>query len=127
MKTKLLNEHSPTLNPTVPVGVSRKTVRERAVALAEIDGRTGPDVGKSDWEQAKRELAEEPATDTREAMLEAADQSARWDLLPDLPGHRVAVAFGDDEDGEGRSDRERMVMEGVAGAEDDHLRQSAWE
>ncbi len=127
MKTKLLKEHIDNLKPAVVGGASRKTVRERAVALAEIDGRTALDVGKSDWEQAKRELAEEPATDTREAMLEAADQSARWDLLPDLPGHRVAVADGDDEDGEGRSDRERMVMAGVAGAEDDHRRQSTWE
>ena len=36
--------------------VSRKMVRERAVELAVIDGRSATDVSKTDWEQAKLEL-----------------------------------------------------------------------
>jgi hypothetical protein len=41
--------------------VTRKMVRERAVELAIINGRSAPDVSKSDWEQAKRELTGETA------------------------------------------------------------------
>ena len=35
--------------------VSRKMVRERAVELAVIDGRSAQEASKSDWEQAKQE------------------------------------------------------------------------
>ena len=36
--------------------VTRKMVRDRAVELAVINGRSAKEVSKSDWEQAKREL-----------------------------------------------------------------------
>ena len=43
--------------------VTRKLVRERAVELAVINGRSTQEVSQSDWEQAKRELAGEPDPD----------------------------------------------------------------
>jgi len=44
-------------------------VRERAVELAIINGRSAQDASKSDWEQAKRELTGEPDIDPNEAVL----------------------------------------------------------
>lgn len=37
--------------------VSRRLIRERAAELALINGRPAHEINKSDWEQAKRELA----------------------------------------------------------------------
>ena len=104
--------------------VSRKMVRERAVELAVINGRSARDVSKSDWEQAKRELTGEPDMDPKEAILESAPESERWDPVPGSTGHKVPVAASEDEDDEGRSDNERLVEEGIAGAEHDQMRQA---
>lgn len=105
--------------------VSRKMLRERAVELAVINGRSEQDVSKSDWEQAKRELSGEPEMDPREALLEAAPESERWNPLPGSSGHRAPVITSDDEDSEGRSDSEALVEEGVREAEHDQMLKAA--
>ncbi len=104
--------------------VTRKMVRERAIELAVINGRSAREVSKSDWEQARRELTGEPDTDPKEAALESAPESERWDPVPGSTGHKVPVAPSADEDDEGRSDNERLVDEGIAGAEQDQTRQA---
>jgi hypothetical protein len=105
--------------------VTRKMVRVRAVELAVINGRSALDVSKSDWEQAKRELTGEPDMDPKEAALESAPESERWDPVPGSTGHKVQVAPSADEDDKGRSDNERLVEEGVDGAEHDQMRQAS--
>ena len=105
--------------------VTRKMVRERAVELAVINGRSAQDVSKSDREQAKRELTGEPDTDPKAAVLESAPESERWDPLPGSTGHKVPVAPSADEDAEGRSDNERLVDEGIAEAEQDQMHQAS--
>ena len=65
--------------------VTRKMVRERAVELAVMDDRSAQEVSKSDWQQAKRELTGKPDMDPKEAMLESAPESERWDPSPALP------------------------------------------
>lgn len=100
-------------------------VHERAVELALINGRTALEVSKSDWEQAKRELTGEPDTDPKEAVLESAPESERWDPVHGSTGHKVPVASSEDEDDEGRSDSERLVEEGIAEAEHDQRLQAA--
>ena len=50
LKKCVLTEHS-VGNGTV----NRKMVRDRAVELAIINGRSAQDVSKFDWEKAKRE------------------------------------------------------------------------
>lgn len=104
--------------------VTRKMVRERAMELAVIDGRPASAVSKSDWEQAKRELTGEPDADPKTALLDSAPESERWDPVPGSTGHKVPVAGSEDEDDEGRSDNERLVEEGVAGAELDQMVQA---
>jgi hypothetical protein len=104
--------------------VTRKMVRERAIELAIINGRLAQDVSKSDWEQAKRELTGEPDTDPKEMILESAPESERWDPLAGSTGHKVPVTASEDEDDEGRSDNERLVEEGIAGAEHDQMLQA---
>jgi hypothetical protein len=127
MKTNPLKEGSLTENSTGIGTVTRKMVRERAVELAVINGRSTRDVSKSDWEQAKRELTGEPDTDPKDAILESLPESERWDPLPGSTGHKAPVAAGEDEDDEGRSDNEKLVEEGIAGAEHDQMRQTARE
>jgi len=105
--------------------VTRGMVRERAVELALINGRTALEVSQSDWEQAKRELTGEPDTDPKEAVLESAPESERWDPVHGSTGHKVPVASSEDEDDEGRSDSERLVEEGIAEAEHDQRLQAA--
>jgi len=105
--------------------VTRGMVRERAVELALINGRTALEVSKSDWEQAKRELTGEPNTEPNEAVLDAAPESERWDPVHGSTGHKVPVASNEDEDDEGRSDSERLVEEGIAEAEHDQRLQAA--
>ncbi|MGA3268839.1 MAG: hypothetical protein ABSE16_18710 [Verrucomicrobiota bacterium] len=125
MKTNPLKEGALTENSAGLGTVTRKMVRERAIELAVINGRSAEEVSKSDWEQAKRELTGESNPDPNEAVLESAPESERWDPVPGSIGQKVPVASGDDEDDEGRSDNERLVDEGIAGAEHDQTRQAA--
>lgn len=104
--------------------VTRKMVRERAVELAVINGRSAQEVSKADWEQAKRELTGKPDTDPEEEILDSAPESERWDPVPGSTGQKVEVTAGEDEDEEGRGDNEKLVDEGMAGAEEDQMRQA---
>jgi len=56
LKQGALTEHSAGFGTA-----TREMVRERAVELAVINGRSAQDMSKSDWEQAKRELTGDPA------------------------------------------------------------------
>jgi hypothetical protein len=107
--------------------VTRKMVRERAVELAVINGRSAQGVSKSDWEQAKLELTGEPGMAPKEAVLDSAPESERWDPVPGSTGQKVEVSASEDEDEEGRSDNERLVDEGMAGAEGDQNLQATKE
>ncbi len=93
--------------------ISRKLVRERAVEVAISHGRTAQDVSKADWEQAKRDLTIETETDLREPERESAAESEGWAMVMGSTGHKIRVPSGDEEDDEGRSDVERLVVEGV--------------
>jgi hypothetical protein len=105
--------------------VTRKMARERAIELAVINGRSAQDVSKSDWEQARRELTGDSDPDPKEAVLDTASESERWDPVPGSPGRKVPVAPSADEDEEGRSDNERLVDEGIAEAELDQANQAS--
>jgi len=102
--------------------VTRKMVKDRAVELALIDGRTAQEVSPSDWEQAKRELTGKPDMDPKEEILEAAPESERWDPVPGSTGQKVEMAASEDEDADGRSDNERLVEQGINSAELDQAK-----
>ncbi|MGD0745879.1 MAG: hypothetical protein ABSA45_12065 [Verrucomicrobiota bacterium] len=125
MKTNPLKEGALTENSAGIGTVTRKMVRERAIELAVINGRSAHAASKSDWEQAKRELTGDSDPDPNEAVLESTPESERWDPAPGSTGHKVPAAPSADEDDEGRSDNERLVDEGIAGAEHDQTRQAA--
>jgi hypothetical protein len=105
--------------------VTRKMVHQRAMELAVINGRTSGEVSESDWDQARRELTGGPDLDPKAAALDAAPESDRWDPVPGSTGHIVTAAPSADEDEEGRSDNERLVDEGMAGAELERSRQAS--
>jgi hypothetical protein len=125
MNTNPLKQGTLTDNSQGIGTVTRKMVRERAVELAVINGRSAQEVSKSDWERARRELTSDSDPDLKEAALEAAPESERWDPVPGSPGHKVPVAPSADEDEEGRSDNERLVDEGIAEAELDQANQAS--
>jgi hypothetical protein len=127
MKANPLKEGALTENSAGIGTVTRKMVQERAVELAAINGRSAQDVSKSDWDQAKRELTGDSGTDLNESLLESAPESERWDPVPGSEGRKVPAAPSADEDDEGRSDNERLVDEGIAGAEHDQSRQASRE
>jgi hypothetical protein len=120
LKDGVLTDNSAGIGTVTP-----KMVRQRAAELAVIDGRPMQDVSKSECEVARRELTGEADADPKEAALESAPESERWDPVPGSTGHKVSVPPGDDEDDEGRSDNERLVEEGIAEAEHDHMVQAA--
>ena len=127
MKTNPLKEGALTKNSAGRGTVTRKMVRERAIELAAINGRSAHEVSKSDWEQAKRELTGNSDMNSKEAVLESAPESERWDPVHGSTGHKVPVVSGEDEDEEGRSDNERLVDEGTGEAELDQRRQATRE
>jgi len=127
MKTNPLKEGNISENSAGLGTVTRKMVRERAVELAVINGRSAHEVSNSDREQAKWEITGDSDTDSNEAVLESAPESERWDPVPGSTGHKVPVAPSDDENDEGRSDNETLVDEGIAGAEHDQRRQATSE
>ena len=97
--------------------VTRKMVQARAAELAIIDGHLSHDATASHFAQAKRELTGVQDEDPKDAILESAPESERWDPLPGSTGSKVRVAPSEDEDEEGRSDNERLVEGGIAEAE----------
>jgi len=107
--------------------VTKKMIRERAVELAVINGRSAHEVSKLDWEQAKRELSGGPETDRQTAILESIPESARWDPTPGDPGRQIAESASEDEDEEGRSETEQLVEEGVQEAARDQSLAAALE
>jgi hypothetical protein len=125
MKTNPLKDGILTENSAGIGTVTQEMVQERAVELAVINGRSAQDVSKFDLEQAKRELTGEPDMDPTETSLESVTESERWDPVSGSTGHKVPVAPSADEDDEGRSDGERLVEEGIAGAEHDQMLQAA--
>lgn len=120
LKQGLLTEHSAGIGT-----VTRKMVRERAIKLASINGRSSQEVSKVDWDQAKRELTGELEIDPKEQLLESAPESDRWNPVPGSTGHPARVNSSADEDDEGRNDNERLVEEGIQGAEHDLMRQAS--
>jgi hypothetical protein len=127
MNTNPLKEGALTENSAGIGTVTRKMVRQRAVELAVINGRSAQEVSPSDWEQAQLELTGNSDRGSNEVTLELAPESERWDPVPGSTGGNVPVAAGEDEDAEGRSDNERLVDEGMAGAEYDQTRQATLE
>jgi hypothetical protein len=127
MKTNPLKDGVLTENSAGIGTVTRKMVRERAAELAVIDGQMSRAATKSHFAQAKRELTGEPDTDPKDAILESAPESERWDPVPGSAGHKVPPAPSADEDEEGRSDNERLVDEGIAEAELDQSLQATRE
>jgi hypothetical protein len=127
MKTNPLKDGVLTENSTGIGTVTHKMIRERAVELAAINGRSATEVSQSDLEQAKQELTGKSDADPQETVLESAPESERWDPVAGSTGGKVAVTPGEDEDDEGRSDNERLVDEGIAEAEQDHRHQASGE
>ena len=121
MKTNPIKQGILTECSTVMVIATRKMVRERAVELAVINGHAAQEVSKSDWEQAKREMTGGWDVNSKEALLESVPESERWNPVSGSTGHKMPVTASDDEDSEGRSYNERLVGEGIAQAEADHL------
>jgi hypothetical protein len=105
--------------------VTRKMVRERAVELALIDGRSAHEVSKADWEMAKRELTGAPSLDPKQALLDLAPESERWDPLPGSTGTEAPVTSEDGEDEEGRSLGEVLTDEGLKEADHDQMLNAA--
>jgi len=93
--------------------VTRRMVKNRAIALALLDGRSDHEVSPADWEQAKRELSGKPDLNSNEEILEAAPESARWSPVPVTAGHKVEASGSEDEDTDGRSDNEILVEQGI--------------
>ena len=92
MNTNPLKQGALTENSAGIGTVTRKMVRERAVELAVVDGRPAEGVSKSDLEQAKRQLTGQPDMEPKEALLESAPESERWDPVPGSTGHKVSAA-----------------------------------
>ncbi len=111
LKTGVISENAAGIGT-----VTRQMVRARAAELAIIDGHLSHDATRTHFAQAKRELTGVPDVDPKEALLDAAPESERWDPVPGSTGHKMPVATGEDEDEEGRSDNERLVEGGIAEA-----------
>ena len=105
--------------------VTQEMVLKRARELALINGHSSDHVSKSEFEQAKRELTGGSDTDPKDAGLESVPESGRWDPVPGSTGQKAPESSDEDEDGEGRSDGERLVEEGVNEAEHDQMLQAA--
>jgi hypothetical protein len=105
--------------------VTPEMVEARARELAAIAGRVPPQPSKVDYEQAKRELTDEPEMDLQETALELIPESERWDPVPGSTGSHTPDSLGEDEDSEGRSESAQLVEEGIKEAEHDQMLQAA--
>jgi hypothetical protein len=120
MKTNPLKEGVISENSAGVGTVTSKMVRARAAELAIIDGHLSSEATNSHFAQAKQELTGVPGVDPKDALLESAPESERWDPVHGSTGQKVPVAPSEDEDDEGRSDNERLVEGGIAEASIEH-------
>jgi hypothetical protein len=104
--------------------VTQEMVLKRARELAIINGHSPNHVSKSELQQAKRELTGGVDISPKEAALESAPESKRWDPLPGSTGHKAPESSDEDEDSEGRSESAQLVEEGVNEAEHDQMLQA---
>ena len=125
METNPLKDGALTENSKGLGTVTLKMIKDRAIEIAWINGRGANELRPVDYVEANRELTGQPEADPQEAALETAPESERWDPVPGSTGGKVPVAAGEDEDEEGRSDNEKLVEEGVSGAESDLAREAA--
>lgn len=107
--------------------VTRKMIRERAVEIAQINGRSAHSVSKNDWEDAKAELSYDTGPESRESALELVESSTPWDPNYGSSGFKTLVSGGEDSDSdsEGRSTQEQLMDEGIADAEHDQMLQAS--
>jgi hypothetical protein len=105
--------------------VTPEMVEARARELAAINGRRSSEPSEADYQQAKRELTGESATDSQEESRESQPESDGWDPLPGSTGRQAADSLGEDEDAEGRSESAQMFEEGINEAEHDQMRRAA--
>ncbi len=125
MKTNPLKEGVISKNSAGVGTVTREMVRARAAELAIIDGHLPSEATPAHFAQARRELTGATDIDPKDAILDSAPESERWDPVPGSSGHKVRVAPSEDEDEEGRSDNARLVEGGMAEAETDLSLQAA--
>ena len=112
LKDGVISERSAGVGTVTP-----EMVQARAAELAILDGHSSSAATRHHFAQAKRELTGVPDMDPKQAILESAPESERWDPVHGSTGHKVPVAPSEDEDEEGRSDSERLVAAGMAEAE----------
>jgi len=125
MKKKPLKERVPADRATAAVPPPRDLVQARTRELAQLAGRTTPQVVQGDYEQAKRDVTGETNPDRQDAILDALPEEKRWDPVPGSPGRQAPESPSEGEDDEGRGETEQLVDEGVAAAERDQLLQAA--
>ena len=109
------------------VSVSAERIRARARELAQIAGRRPRYVTPADIEQARRELTVGEKPNAKDALLESAPESQRWNPVPGSPGHQAPESPNEDENKAGEGVTERLVKEGVEEAEHDQMVQAARE
>lgn len=97
--------------------VTQAMVKQRAIELAIINGRSRKNVLESDWEQARRELTGGDELDPKELKLDSIPESEEWDPVPGSEGHKAFEMPSEDEDADGRIDATRMFEEGMDEAE----------
>jgi hypothetical protein len=105
--------------------VTREMVQTRARELAIIAGRAPLQMSQVDYEQAKRELTGESDLDRQEAMLDSIPEAGRRDPGPRSSGQQAPESASEDEDTEGRSETEQLVLEGVEEAGRDQVLRAA--
>jgi len=81
-------------------------------------------IGTVTEEKARRELTGGSEMDPKEAILESAPESDRWDPVHGSTGTQAPETSSEDEDEDGRSDSARLVEEGIHEAEHDRMLQA---
>jgi len=104
-----ISEHSRGLGT-----VTQEMVRARAKEIALINGRSPHHLSPMDLSQAKRELMGQNDVEPAEERLPT---SERWDPVPGSHGHQAVSVPPHDE----QTDSEKLIEEGVAEAEHEHM------
>ena len=112
--------------------VTQAMVKQRAIELAIINGRSRKNVLESDWEQARRELTGGDELDAKELKLDSIPESEEWDPVPGSEGHKAFEMPSEDEDADGRCpsiasfvsiiDRRRTIFLNCISISDDSCR-----
>ena len=109
MNTMTLEQNNMPILYSGIIPITRKMIRERAVELALIDGRTTLETSKQDWDQAIKDLRNEPKIDLEEMYQNSLHELEERNSILLFKDREIVSEHHDDQSLQSEQSNERFI------------------